>query len=352
MRARKCSRIFSRGIDLRMIDVVQFQRRPSSGAFSVERLFADVRAELPPDFSVKLRVNRYPSRGVLQRVADAILAARQQGDVNHILGDVHYLAWFLARKRTILTVLDCVSLERMTGLRRWLFWLLWYRLPLRRAAQVTVISEYSRTALLRWVRYPADRIHVIHPPLSREFRRAPAPAPGSCPRLLQVGTTENKNLARVIKAVHGLPVTLVIIGILQDADRVTLEQHGVAFENHVDLDRSELLEQYRRATLLIFASTYEGFGLPIIEAQAVGRPVVTSALCAMPEAAGDAACLVDPYDVADIRRGIRRLLEDAHYAEELVQRGYRNAQRFAPDRIAAQYAAVYRSITARQESQE
>jgi glycosyltransferase involved in cell wall biosynthesis len=324
------------------VDVVQFQRRGGPTSFSVERLFDDVRAALPADIRVSVRHNRYASRGAWPRLLDAIGAWRSRGAVNHILGDVHYLAWFLPRRGTVLTVLDCVTLDRLRGFRRWVFWLLWYWWPTRRAAQVTVISDFSRQALLRWVRYPAERIHVVPPPLSPEF--APAgPPPGGRWRLLQVGTVGNKNLDRVIEAVAGLDLVLVVVGALSPTHRERRAALGIAHESHAGLDRAALLEQYRRANMLVFASTYEGFGLPIIEAQAVGRPVVAGNNSAMPEAAGGAACLVDSSDVADIRRGIRRVMDDPAFAAELVARGYRNAARFAPARIAAEYAAIYRA---------
>jgi glycosyltransferase involved in cell wall biosynthesis len=141
-----------------------------------------------------------------------------------------------------------------------------------------------------------------------------------------------------------MPVTLVIIGVLRPVELDALARRDVQYENHVNLSRSGLLEQYQRADLLVFASTYEGFGLPIVEAQAVGRPVVAGNVCAMPEAAGGAACLVDPFAVADIRRGICRVLDHPAYAAELVERGLENASRYSIDRIALQYAAVYRAI--------
>ena len=327
-----------------MTSVVQFQRKAGAGMFSVERLFGDVRAALPADINVSLRVNHHMSKGIFPRLFDAIGAWHEQGMVNHVLGDVHYLAWFLPRQRTIITVLDCVSLERLTGVRRWLLWFFWYWLPLRNAARVTVISEFGRQALSRWVRYPADRIKVIHPPLPAEYQRAQAAEHTGVWRLLQIGVTQNKNLVRVIQSLSGLPVILVVIGELGEAERAALRETGVDFENHVNLDGDQLLEQYRRAHIVVFASTYEGFGMPIIEAQAVGRPVVTSNVCSMPEAAGGAACLVDPYDIEDIRRGITRLMSDAEYRKELVERGYENTARYAPERIAAQYAEIYREV--------
>lgn len=302
---------------------------------------------MPSDVEIELHMNRYPSRGIVGRLKDALAARRRRAPISHVLGDVHYLAWFLPRANTVLTVLDCVSLERFSGAKRWIFWFLWYWWPLKRVAQVTVISEFSRDSLLSWVRYPPEQIHVIHPPLSLEFEPAPRTRNTERPRLLQIGTGPNKNLPRVIEAIAGLPVQLSIVGTPDEAVRDRMKELEIEFETHAELSREDLVAQYEKADMIVFASTYEGFGLPIIEAQAVGRPVVAGNVCAMPEAAGDAACMVDPFDVADIRRGIRRLIDDQDYADMLVEKGFENARRFAPSRIAEEYAEVYRLVAGR-----
>ena len=98
--------------------------------------------------------------------------------------------------------------------------------------------------------------------------------------------------------------------------------------------------------LLVFVSTYEGFGLPILEAQATGRPVITSNVLSMPEVAGDSACLVDPFDVSSIRKGILKVINDPAYREKLIKRGFENVKRFQPDKIAEQYADIYRGLFA------
>jgi glycosyltransferase involved in cell wall biosynthesis len=326
------------------LNVVQFQRKRVPGAYSVERLFEDVRSAMPPDIAVSVRINRFMTRGVLRRIVDALAAWSKRGDVNHVLGDVHYLAWFLPRNKTVLTVLDCVSLERMTGVKRWLLWFFWYWWPTKRAGYVTVISEFSQAALQEWVGYSSDRIVVIPPPLSKVFHRIPLVERTGPPRLLQIGTSSNKNLDRLIEALEGLEITLIVIGRLDDATRIRINKLGIAFENYVGLDDGDLVREYQNADMLVFVSTYEGFGMPIIEAQAVGRPVLTSNVCAMPEAAGGAACLVDPFDVVDIRRGVCRLLDDPGYCQDLVERGYENAALYSPEKIAEQYAAIYRKI--------
>jgi glycosyltransferase involved in cell wall biosynthesis len=324
------------------IEVVQFQRRALPGVFSIERLFEAVREALPGELDVRLETNRFYSRGVWPRLLDAARARRLAGRVNHVLGDVHYLAWFLPRRGLILTVHDCVSLARLRGGRRRLLWLLWYWLPLRRAEHVTVVSEYTRRELLDWVPSPRATIRVIPPPVPRGLERSAAPPRSERLRLLQVGTAENKNLLRVIDACEGLPVRLVVVGALPPAARARLEALGLDFENPVELDAAALAREYQACDALIFASTYEGFGLPILEAQRVGRPVITSRICSMPEASGGAACLVDPFDVADIRRAIRRLIEDDTYCAQLIERGVENAARHSPERVAAAYAELYR----------
>jgi glycosyltransferase involved in cell wall biosynthesis len=324
------------------VRVVWLARRAPPGLFSIERVFDSVRGALPADIDVRLETNRFLSRGVLRRLLDALAARQRAGGITHVLGDVHYLTWFLPRRGSILTVHDCVSLERSQGVRRFLLWLLWYWLPLRRVEHVTVVSEYTRQALARWVPGARPDVSVIPPPVPPEFTPHPAPARGERLRLLHVGTSENKNLARVIEACRGLPVMLDIIGRLDRACAARLRELDVAYENRAELGDAELLEAYHRCDALIFASTYEGFGLPILEAQAVGRPVITSRTCSMPEASGGAACLVDPFDVEDIRRGIRRLLDDPDYAKALVRFGYENAARHAPERVAAAYAELYR----------
>jgi glycosyltransferase involved in cell wall biosynthesis len=90
-------------------------------------------------------------------------------------------------------------------------------------------------------------------------------------------------------------------------------------------------------------STYEGFGLPIIEAQAIGRPVITSNIPPMDEVAGDAALKVDPYDVSAIRTAILKLCADRVLQEELILQGLENVKQYRAPDIAEKYAQLYTS---------
>lgn len=332
---------------LPMVQVNQFLRRPVHGWFSIERLFDDVRRHLPGDIGVTLVVNRRQNKGLFPRIFDAVRASFVSGEVNHVLGDVHYVAWFLPRKRTVITVLDCIPLERMRGVRRFVLWFLWYWFPLKRASHVTVISEFTRRSLLKWVRYPESKIVVIPPPVSPNFTFSPPRPHEEWSRILQIGSTPNKNVVRLVEAISELPVTLVIIGSIADDVLEVLERFDVSYENHVNVDDQALVQHYRDADILAFPSTYEGWGMPIIEAQAIGRPVVAGNVASMPEAAGGAACLVDPFDVSSMREGIIRVLTDKSYAHNLIEVGLENAKKYEVSAIARRYAGLYRKVSTR-----
>ena len=326
------------------LDIVHFMRHPHPGIFSIERVSEDIRAGLPADCRARTWACRFPSTGLWPRLRDAWAARSAQGDVNHVTGDTHYLTWFLDRRRTVLTIHDLVSLQRLTGLKRWLLWLLWYWLPVKRSSKIVTISQATRQALLESVGCDPDKVVVIHNPVSAEFQPVPKPFDAHCPRILHIGTTPNKNLDRVAQALQGVPCVLVVIGVLSPAQAQVLAHHGIGYESRSSLSREELLDQYRQADLLLFASTYEGFGLPIVEANAVGRPVVTSQVSSMPEVAAGAACLVDPFDVASIRQGVLQVIQQPAYRDDLVRRGHANAARFRPEAVSLRYAQVYRSL--------
>ena len=98
------------------------------------------------------------------------------------------------------------------------------------------------------------------------------------------------------------------------------------------------------ADIIIFPSLYEGFGLPILEGQKAGRAVLTSFLSPMKEVAGAGACLVDPYDSESIRAGIKKIIDDAGYRADIINRGFENIHQYEVQQIADQYLGLYSAI--------
>jgi glycosyltransferase involved in cell wall biosynthesis len=327
--------------------IIHFQRKPFEGQYSIEVLFANLREAMRGGgWEVVPAVLPYHSKGVLQRLVNIVWAARNQGEVNHITGDVHFLALGLRGERTILTIHDCHALERLSGLKRWMMRKLWFELPIRRAAVVTVISEETKRQLLRHVRVPDDKIVVIPDAAAPIFRPCPRPFNAACPRILHIGTKENKNLPRLIEALTGLRCCLHIIGPLNDSLRQQLESSGIAYESDAGLSEAGMYRAYCEADIVTLVSTYEGFGMPIIEAQWVERPVVTSNCSSMPEVAGQGACLVDPFDFQSIRDGLLRVINDAAYRESLLENGRTNRERFSIYEVAGRYVSLYDRLAA------
>jgi glycosyltransferase involved in cell wall biosynthesis len=210
-----------------------------------------------------------------------------------------------ARGNVVVTVHDVAVLRHPEWFNRWTATYSRVAVPrvLRAATRVIAVSQFTKSELVALLGLPPDKIEVVPNAVEDIFRTDGIAAGGDY--VLAVGTLEpRKNLARIAQAVDG---ELRVVG--------GRGWGGVAAPAGVtwlgDVSDEELAALYRGARCLVYASLYEGFGIPVAEALACGCPVVTSSGSAMQELAGDDAVYVDPTDVASIRDGIGRAFKPA-----------------------------------------
>ena len=236
----------------------------------------------------------------------------------------------------------------------------------RRADHVLADSQATKDDLMDLYGTPANKITVLLSGVDDRFQRINDPVawqavrvkykiPAENPFIFSIGTVQpRKNYTRVIEALHQLGrdfehVHYVIAGgkgwldapiyqMVRDlgmTDRV----HFIGFADDTDLPTL-----YSAAAVTAYPSLYEGFGFPILESMACGTPVLTANVSSMPEVAGEAAVMVNPYQVEAIAEGLRRLLTDKGLQAKLIEQGYAQARLFSWQKAAAELKMIYDDV--------
>jgi len=310
----------------------------------MEGTFQVIRSVMPVEVECVVAISKFKSMGLFRRIYNIFEAAFRQGEVNHITGDVHFLSYLLKRDKTLLTIHDCIFMHHTTGIKRYLLRLFWYVIAEKRVALISVISQSTKEELLKCIKFDPNKIRVVPVCISPAFTPFKKQFDVAKPNILLIGTSENKNLFRLIEALQDIPCKLEIVGKLSQEQTQALAFFNMNFSNSFNLSEVEIVAKYHLCDLVAFVSTYEGFGMPILEANAVGRPIITSDILSMPEVAGDAACIVDPYNISQIRTGVRRIINDDKYRDMLIANGFKNIARFDANKIARQYLDIYKEL--------
>jgi glycosyltransferase involved in cell wall biosynthesis len=324
-----------------MLAVTYFYREPRKTGLSIEGIFQSVKASLQG----KVAINEFYCDAKLSRVQNTKQAGKQAGTINHITGDVNFLAMGLRGRKNILTIHDLGYYENPvhSRLKKIFYELFWFTLPLKYIDIVTVVSEFTKEKLMRYFNFPEHRIRVIPDPVKPVFHFVRKEVVSGKPVVLMLGTGKHKNLDNLIEAAKNIDVHLDIVGWPAPDELEKLKQYGISHTVYNGLTDEQVQERYAACDILFIASYYEGFGMPIIEAQTVGRPVITSNIGAMLEVGKGSTLLVDPHSPAEIRNAINSLSDRGLY-DELVEKGIKNAAKYDYRKIAEQYLSVYEEL--------
>ena len=318
-----------------------------------------VALDLPPRFEP---VRVWPGQSLIRvPVATPLAVGRARADLLHM---TTYVSPPWSPCPTVVTIHDLSFLEYPKAFSWRVRTMLRSLVPgsVARAARVIAVSEWTKQDIIRRYGIPAEKIIVTPEAPPPGFRRLPDPQslplpPGvRQPFVLAVGNLEpRKNLGRLIQAFaqvvqqHGFPGQLVLVGKAQlgagDASRAVREsgvESRVVFTGFVSHDDLTLL--YNRASLFVYPSLYEGFGLPPLEAMACGCPVVASNATAMPETLGDAALLVDPFSIGELAQAMFAVLDRPELASSLRERGTRRVAGYSWEATAARTREVYAQV--------
>ena len=321
---------------------------------------------IPPENSIVIKPDGFLWKSlkyVWRSIRVGRLAKDLKLDIYHGLS--HELPVWIEKSqiRTVVTVHDLIFLrypEYYPQIERKIYNQK-FKHACRIATRIHAISEQTKQDLMTYFFVPEEKIKVIYQSINPVFFERVEEGQKQLLRkkyqlpqkfILSVGTIEpRKNLLGLMEGMilSKTYIPLVVVG------KATDHQHKVKKFIEADLNRldvfflprikdGELAALYQMAEVMVYPSFFEGFGLPVAEAQASGCPVITSFTSSLPEAGGDAALYINPEKPEDIGKALVSVLNDRDLRKSLIEKGIINAQRFAPANFARQLKQLYNSL--------
>ena len=229
---------------------------------------------------------------------------------------------------------------------------------IKRASHIIAISQNTKSDLIKYLNIPRERITVIYVGVDHSIFKPVKAKLFHEAYILYVGSERaRKNLNRLLQAFSRLKgefkgLKLVKVGSPGRSDEFRkrtikqIESLGLD-EDVIFMDwvaENDLPHFYSAASLLAYPSLYEGFGLPVLEAMACGCPVITSNTSSLPEVVGDAAIMVDPYDVDALARAMRKVLTNEGLRKAMIEKGLAQAKKFSWEKTAKETLEVYKKV--------
>lgn len=322
------------------IRVSFFLRKPRPNFdFSIEMFYKELFKSDNQNLQIIKKKIPFESKGFFKRLYSTLWCFFNQNEINHVTGDINYINFFLKKNKSILTILDLYSLKRLNGFKRFVYKFFWLDIPLKRCSKIITISQKIKNEIISIFKVKSNKIEVIPCSISSIFKPKNKKLNFKELNILFVGTGENKNLERSIKALKNLKIKITIIGEIKIKYLYLLKKNNINFTNYTNQTQKQIYKHYINTDILLFPSEYEGFGIPILEAQAVGRLVVTSNN--LKNIAGKGAIYINPLSINDIRNKIINIKRKKYKVKKIIKVGFKNLERYKLKNIKRQYLETY-----------
>lgn len=324
------------------MNVIYFYRNHEAG-FSIAKVFDTISNQVNDKKKVEVP---HPRCSIFDLIINSIYVYRHRDKnaINHITGDIHYVVPSLIGCKSVLTVHDTSSSDcKKNGLKKWISELLWHKIPYRYVSKIVCISNETKRNIERFTN--RKDIEVIYNPIDPSFKTKLKEINKDFVSFLIIGTAWNKNIENALSALDGIDGSVTVIGKLTSSQQKVvdkLERINVVCKSN--LTDEEIINEYSKCDVVLFCSIFEGFGMPIIEAQKTGRAVITSDIEPHKEIAGKGALFVSPHDISSIRSAILKLITEDGLYNNLVQEGLENVKRFEVSKIVNEYKKLYSTL--------
>ncbi len=323
-------------------------RKPIKGKhFSTENFYFNLFKNFNnKKFEIEFKICPLISSGIFNRVYLCFWAFFNQGNINHICGDINFISLFLSKKKTVNTFLDFYSMQRLKSLKKLIYKIFWIKIPFLKSGSIITISNNTLRELNNYIDITGKKkIHVIGISVSNYFKKKIKKKISKTPKILVVGTSINKNILNIIISLKNIYCELIVVGQLNDQIINELNLNNIKYRNLVSINTKKLIDEYYKSDMLLFPSSYEGFGVPILEAQTIGRPVITSNLEPMISIAGEGAFFVNPKKPKEISEAIKTIIKNKKLRLSKINKGFINVKRFKNSIILNEHLKVYKEVS-------
>ena len=287
----------------------------------------------------------YNSTSIMNVVKNIFFIRKFKFNVVHIISPTEaYLLCFIKASKKIITYHD---LGTLNSSRNFLYKIIKKNLyiapSIHYADEITFVSFQTQREFVEETNFKnINKLHVIYNSYDERLKYVKN-MKNNLFTIFHIGTSPRKNLSGMLEACKEIKdIKFIIVGKLTDEQHKKLVKYNYIYENYFDCSFEQIVNFYNCCDLVSFPTFYEGFGLPAIEANAVGKPVIVSDIPIMHEICNDAALFVDPYNQNEIKNAVERIMNDTALQEKIINNGFENIKKFKINNICKQYNDLYK----------